>query len=187
MTEHGVGDYVVAAKYQLGYVADPLPGDERFTGMLAIPYIGPTFDCLAIKYRNIAGGKPKYSAPHGQKPRLFNSNAYFDSDAVVGVTEGEMDAIAATERMGIPSFGVPGVDTWTKMEQVWSPIFKDFLHVLVFAHGDEPGQRMAHEVAEAVGWRARIVQCPEGEDVASMIHAGRIEELRAKCQLAKTS
>lgn len=29
-----------AAKFKLGYVAEPLPGHEMYRGMLAIPYLG---------------------------------------------------------------------------------------------------------------------------------------------------
>jgi len=182
LTEHGIGEYAIAERYGLGYVAEPLPGDERFTGMLAIPYLHGD-SVVAIKYRNLGSG-PKYAQHHGQKSRLYNADAFFRAEHVVGIAEGEADAIAASERVGIPSFGVPGVDTWGKMSTVWRPIFKDFQHVMIFADGDEAGRGFATEVAEDLGWRARIVQCPDGEDVGSMCAAGRAEELIAKCQLA---
>ena len=182
LTEHGIGEYAIAQQYGLGYVAEPLPGDERFEGMLAIPYLHGDSP-VAIKYRNLSSG-PKYAQHHGQKPRLYNANAYFRADHIIGIAEGEMDAVAASERLGIPSVGVPGVDTWGKMAEVWRPIFKDFQHVMIFADGDEAGKGFAAGVAEDLGWRARIVQCPDGEDVGSMCAKGRTEELRAKCQLA---
>lgn len=188
MTEHAIGEWRIAERYQLGYVAEALPGDERFTGMLSIPYLvtsgGPPA-VAAMKYRNLTGKGPKYNAPHGQKPRLYNTGAFFAADSIVGVAEGEIDAIVATERLGVPTFGVPGVETFSKMADIWAPIFKDFLHVIIFGDGDEAGKRLADTVAEAVGWRARVVMCPDGEDVASMVHAGRADEVRQKCQLAE--
>lgn len=183
LTDHGIAERRIVEKYGLGFVAEPLPGDERFEGMLAIPYLhGDTV--VAIKYRNLSGHGPKYAQHHGQKPRLYNADAFFLADHVIGIAEGEPDSVAASERLGVPSFGCPGVDVWGKMSTVWRPIFKDFQHVMIFADGDEAGKGFAAQVAEDIGWRARIVQCPDGEDVGSMCAAGRTEELRAKCQLA---
>jgi DNA primase len=177
LTEHGIGEYAIASKYRLGYVAEPLPGDERFLGTLAIPYLSRTGP-VAIKFRRLGDSGPKYGQHNGQKSRLYNAPAYFDADQTIGICEGEIDAIVATERLGIPTMGIPGVDTWSKMASVWGPVFKDFRRVLVFADGDEPGKRLAGDVAESLGWRARIVQCDAGEDVASTVAAGNAEVLR---------
>ena len=87
-----------------------------------------------------------------------------------------MDAISATEHLGIPTLGVPGA---TGYKSQWGSLFKDFTRVLIFADGDQPGKDFAAKVAEVIGWRARIVQCPQSEDVSSICGTGRADELLA--------
>lgn len=185
LTEHGIGSYEIAQRYGLGYVARPLAGDEWFKDCLAIPYYSRKGEVLDIKYRNLADHGAKCKKYPGSKNRLYNAPAYFLANATIGIAEGEADAIAASENLNIPTVGVPGVDSWGKMGRVWGPIFKDFLYVMIFADGDGPGKDFAAEVAEDIGWRARVIQCPDDEDVGSMCASGRVEELRAKCQLSQ--
>lgn len=180
LADHGILEWRIAEKYMLGYVAEPLPGDEQFAGCISVPYLSPN-GVTAMKYRSLGNDSRKYNGLRGQKTRLYNPAAYFEAGDVVGVTEGEVDAIAATERIGIPSVGVPGASNWLP---IWTPLFRDFQHVLLFADGDEPGRAWAARASDEVGWRARIVQCPDGEDVSSMVASGRAEELQ---KLASTS
>lgn len=155
----------IAQKYRLGYVADPYAADDRFRGMLSVPYLTPA-GVVALKYRNVVGdGGGKYAQNHGQKGTLYNTEVYFTADMVIGICEGEMDAIAATEHLGVPSMGVPGANGW-KTE--WSQLFKDFRRVFVFGDGDQPGRDFAYNVAECIGWRAQIVKLPDGEDLSSL-------------------
>lgn len=175
LAEHGT-DFAIASKYQLGYVSHPLPGDERFQGMLAIPYLTPA-GARGLKFRSLSQGGAKYAKHAGEKNRLYNAPAYFVAGNVIGLAEGEMDAIAATERLGVPTLGVPGVEGWKKP---WRQVFTDFSEVLIFADGDQPGRDFAAEMSEIIGDRSRIVQCPDNEDVSSMVAAGRQAELQAK-------
>jgi DNA primase len=166
--------FEMAQKYRLGYVADPIDGDERFAGRICIPYlsqVGP----VAVNYRGLGDLKPKYLKPHGQKARLYNTPAYFAASDTIGLAEGEIDALVATEHLGIPTMGVPGA---TNFDQLWLPLFKDFQRVVIFADGDEAGATFARETAELIGWRARIVTCSPGNDVASMIANGEIASLK---------
>lgn len=180
----GVTDYfnehsitpTIASKYKIGYVAEPLPEDERFRGMISLPYLtnaGP----VSIKYRSLVEGEAKYAQARGQRGRLYNALSYFTAGSSVAVSEGEVDALVATEYLGIATLGIPGANGW---QDAWGLIFKDFLTVFVFADGDEAGKEFAHKVSDAIGWRARTVQCPDGLDVASMVTAGRSAELLAK-------
>ena len=73
---------------------------------------------------------------------------------------------------------MPGASNWL---DIWTPIFRDFTHVFVFSDGDEPGRQWAARVSDVIGWRARVVQCPDGEDVASMAASGRADELLKSC------
>jgi hypothetical protein len=173
LREHAI-EQDLAIKYSLGFVGEPLPGDERFQGMLSIPYLTKA-GCMAIKFRNVApAARPKYNQHSGQKPRLYNASAYFAADMTIGISEGEVDAIAATEHLGIPTLGCPGATNWNDL---WSPLFRDFTRVFIFADGDDPGRDFALSVADKIGWRARIVQCPDGEDVASLAYTDRLGEI----------
>lgn len=168
-------DFAIAGKYQLGYVARPLPGDERFQGMLAIPYLTPA-GARGLKFRSLSQGGGKYAKHAGEKNRLYNAPAYFAAGNTIGLSEGEMDAIAATEHLGVPTLGVPGVEGWKKP---WRQVFTDFSLVFIFGDGDQPGREFAAEMAEAIGDRARIVQCPDHQDVCSMVAADRSADLLA--------
>lgn len=175
LTEHCITSET-AAEYQLGIVAEPLPGDEQFTGMLAIPYLTRR-GTRAIKFRNLKDG-PKFLHHAGQKTRLFNVEAYFRADDTIGIAEGEIDAIVATEVLGVPTIGIPGAENWKA--DIWGPLFKDFARVIVFADGDDAGKRAVTRITETVGWRAVVVQCPDGEDVSSMVAQNRAAELMTR-------
>jgi DNA primase len=166
-------DFATSIKYMLGYVAEPLPGDERFQGMLSIPYLTPA-GVRAIKFRSLSTEGAKYNQHNGQKGRLYNAPAYFEAGTEIGISEGEMDAIAASEHLNVPTLGVPGTQGW---KSAWRHVLEDFTMVYIFGDGDQPGRAFADEMAELVGWRARIIQCPEGEDVSSMAAKGREGEL----------
>ena len=180
LADHGV-DFGIAAKYQLGYVAQAVPGDERFTGMLSIPYLTPA-GVRGMKFRSLSSGGGKYAKHAGEKNRLYNAPAYFNAGTAIGLSEGEMDAIAASEHLAIPTLGVPGVEAW---KEQWRLVFRDFSTVLIFGDGDQPGRDFAYEMAEIIGDRSRIVQCPDGEDVSSMVAGGRADELLAKMSTSK--
>lgn len=165
----------MAIKYRLGFVGKPLPGDERFASMISIPYLAPA-GVQNLKFRAWAPGGRKYDQHSGQKGRLFNTGAYFSAGEILGVAEGEMDAMSATEHLGVPTLGVPGVNGWN---DDWGILLKDFTVVFIFADGDEPGRDFALQMAERIGWRARVVQCPDGEDVSSMCATARATVLQA--------
>ena len=177
LDNHAIADAAIIDKYQLGYVAEPLKGDERFKGMLAIPYLGPT-GTIAMKFRRLQGDGGKYAKHAGDRNRLFNVGAYFAADHVIGLCEGEIDAIVASERVGIPTMGIPGVDSWQARSEIWRPIFKDFRLVVMFTDGDDAGAGLGDAVAESLGRRVRIIPCDPGEDVASTVKAGHAASLR---------
>ena len=178
MTNHGVvtsnADTVKA--YRLGVVIEPMPGDERFTGWLSIPYLTPR-GVKAIRFRNLVTDEPKIGQHNGQPGRLFNTAAYFSDSSVIGIAEGEIDALVATERLGLPTIGIPGVSMWTAHKGIWSPLFKNFRSVLVLRDGDQAGKDMADAITESLKLRARVIDMPEGEDVSSMVAKGREDEI----------
>jgi DNA primase len=176
LTEHAIMDREIVDKYQLGYVSEPLPGDDMYSGRLVIPYLGRG-GVAAVKFRLIEGSGPKYLHHKGQKARLYNTEAYHTAQHTIGLCEGEVDAIVATERLNIPTMGIPGVDVWQARKDIWTPLFRDFRLVVVFVDGDDAGGRLGDDVAESLGTRARIVHCDPGQDVSSMIVAGHADKL----------
>lgn len=169
-------------RFLLGYVADPLPGHDQFQGMLAIPYLrwapGHGWTVVSIRFRCIEDhehkGHGKYLTQAGDRPRLFNTLALLPPSPSVVITEGEIDAITA-QACGVPAVGVPGA-------QAWRPHFREpflgYRGVFVLADGDDPGMKFATAVAETLP-NAKVVQCPPGEDVNSLvINRGKQELMR---------
>ena len=183
LAEHGLYDpkhpsAAIARKYMLGIVLNPLPGDERFRGWLAIPYLTRRGGTKAIRFRNLTGnGDAKMGQHKGQAIRIYNSEALFGPHQEIGITEGEVDAIAATEFLGMPSVGVPGATQWVAHSRMWSPLFKDFERVHVLQDGDQAGKDLADAVIETLSFKARVIKMPATEDVCSMLVQGRAGEL----------
>jgi hypothetical protein len=140
----------------------------------------------------------KYAQPSGQEQRLFNVAAYFSGLNILGVCEGEIDAITATVHLGIPTIGIPGAQQWKANSAYWRLVLRDFETVIIFADGDTDKARAQPDgtvktinaardfiksVANDAGPYARIVHCPDGEDVNSMVVAERGEELKRKAGL----
>lgn len=202
LIEHGIDDGTIAQKYQLGVVNPAEPADNRFEGRLAIPYqtragivwwkYRCTMDHDCKKYNEeVDQFHFKYDAPKGVEPAIFNPESFFAADDTIGVAEGEIDAIVATEILGIPTIGIPGVENWQKYRKIWRRTLEDYDNVLIFVDGDGPtkvhpegaGLAFARKVQEDVGSSALLVRCPPGEDVASMVASGQGDILRERAGL----
>lgn len=162
-----------ASLFQLGVVSDPVPGHERFTGMLSIPYITP-LGVIGFKFRRIDGSEgPKYDSPAGQKARLYNAQSLAEGGAVALVCEGELDAVAAQGAFSVPSVGVPGVSAWEGNPH-WARCFGDFDRIVVIADhdakedGSDPGLKHAGRVVKDIPG-AELVTPPPGLDLTDWI------------------
>lgn len=192
----------IAQKYKLGFVNPAEPADRQFTGYLSIPYMtqagikGIKYRCVEDHDHKVHGGK--YGQPEGQDARIFNPQAFFDADETIGIAEGEIDAIVATEYLGVPTIGIPGVDTWKAHRNAWRRTLEDYDSILIFVDGDQPreipgpngtmrtvqpGLDMAKAIAADVRGRGRLVYCVVDEDVASMVASGKLELLRERAGL----
>lgn len=154
-------------KWCLGYVEDPVPGHEKLRGCLAIPYLRHHpihgWSCATIRFRRLDGEKPKYCSLPGDTPHLFNTKALDGSNLTVGVCEGEVDAITATQ-CGLPTVGIPGATTW---KDYWEPLFRGYKAVYVLCDGDEAGEKFgkafAHRLKNTI-----LVHHESGEDTNSL-------------------
>lgn len=165
-----------ADQFMLGYVAEPAPGhEERFTGMLSIPYLTPLGGVVAFKFRSLDPAVDKrfrYNSPTGQKHHLYNVNALVSAIDTILIVEGELDAIAST-LAGYPAVAVPGV-------QGFKPHFKRCFDgvgkILVVTDnddkesGDNPGQELARKLIDVLPNAVRVT-LPEGHDVNSTIQS----------------
>lgn len=146
----------VAREYRLGVVpsVDPLHGDD-YPGWLAIPYITRA-GVVSLKFRNLREGGPKYIGPYDS--RLYNTLAMDEADrtGTLGVCEGEMDALVATALCGIPSVGIPGVDSY-KAHREWKELFRGYQRVLVFKDNDPDQQKPDGEVFNPGSSLARAI------------------------------
>jgi DNA primase len=170
----GIGQEAALGQ-RLGLASDPEPGHERFRGWMSIPYITPG-GVVAMKFRRLDEGSPKYDSPAGQKIKLYNAGvlATTKSDVVL-ICEGELDAIVGTYTLGIPTVGTWGTN-WLDHHP---RCFADFEDVVVIADNDikddgsNPGLKHAKHVQSSVS-RSRIVTPPPGCDLGEWVaSAGR--------------
>lgn len=167
LDSRGLTDQAVSM-FRLGVVPGGTPAEwQRFVGMLGIPYLTVS-GAVAIKFRRLDGGEPKYDGPRGQKTGLFNAIACMDDSDRIVVTEGEIDAITLHAQCGVPAVGVPGATNWKKHYRRCIDGFSD---VVILTDNDEapdrttnPGQDLALKVKDQIP-SARIVELPAGFDV----------------------
>lgn len=167
-----------AHSFRLGYVEEPAtPEHERFVGWVSIPYLTVT-GVVAIKFRRVDDGSPKYDAPGGQKAHLYNARVLAEAGDVVAVVEGEFDALLATQDI-IPAVGTPGV-TWLPH---WPRCFASFDRVIVVGDNDvkedgsNPGLKHAKKVQASLPG-SELILPPPGLDISEWINEHGAEAVR---------
>lgn len=167
------------AFFQLGYVSDPLPGHEKYTGRIVVPYMTRA-GVVMMKFRSLGDDKPKYLNLSGQPPRIFNPSGLFSSKPYIAICEGEFDAMTAHSQV-LPAIGVAGVDSW---QPYFDRPLAGYDAVYVLADNDDKGQGIAF--AEMVSDRVenvRIIPMPEGHDVNSFVREQGYDALLDKIGL----
>ncbi len=169
----------MVARARLGVCSEPELGHESAVGRLAIPYTN-RLGVIGIKFRCMADhvckehSCPKYLAPLGQEPYLYNVLAVDEEAATIHITEGELDAIVLAHVLGEPVVGVPGASAW-RPHHPWH--FRGFERVLVWADGDKAGQDLARMLRKELP-AAEIVTMPAGADVNSIFYDGGPDAIR---------
>jgi DNA primase len=148
-----------ARTYRLGYVAEPVRGDDEYAGRLSIPYI-TTSGVVDIRYRALDTDGPKYLSRPGAKTRLFGVTALLKPSPVIVLTEGEVDCMTVNQ-CGVAAVGVPGANAW---KDYWRLLFLDYEEVIAVCDGDQAGRDFGKKVAERVDG-ATVVHMPDGMDV----------------------
>lgn len=151
----------VAEAFRLGYVADPLPGDEDYAGRLAVPYLTPA-GVVDIRYRALLEGQtPKYLSRPAAPTRMFNVQALLTDSDVIAVCEGEIDTIIMHALVGVPAVGIPGANNFKDHYRL---LLEDFERVVVMCDGDQAGREFGKKLAGECG-NATVVHLPDGSDV----------------------
>lgn len=165
LSERGISTETQEA-FRLGYVECAVPGDERFTGYISIPYLTVN-GVVSMRFRQCATEDgPKYLSVHNDLSRPFNVSNLFH-DGPVFITEGEMDAIIG-DQCGLLTVGFPGAQSW---RPVFARMFR-FRQVLVLADGDSSGRQFANTVAKDI-YGSRVIDMGSKEDVNSVyVHYG---------------
>jgi len=159
LAARGIG-LSTARMYRLGYVREPMPGDEEYTGRLVIAYDTPG-GVVDLRFRTLGPDGPKYLSRVGSHIRMYNVNALRKPTSVLAVCEGELDAVVMDGLVGVPAVGIPGSQGWQKH---FSLLLSDYHKVIVMADGDAAGRDFAKKVTGSLG-NAVAVSMPEGSDV----------------------
>lgn len=157
----------LAKSFRLGYVQEPLLGDDSHRGRLVIPYLtraGVTW----IKTRALPGSAQpdvRYTwITAGSGSRFYNTRDMLTPADRLALCEGELDAAVLSFLCGIPAVGLPGASNWRKE---YRTLFADYDTVYVVADGDEAGRKCSQQVKGDLKSKARVVDLPDGEDVNS--------------------
>jgi DNA primase len=143
---------------------------ERFLGRLSIPFITPTgvvymrFRCIEDHNCDEIEWHGKYEGVTGDETRLYNVPALHSAVGVVGICEGELDALVGT-CAGLACVGVPGASSF---KPFWYRLFEDFDRVLILGDGDPAGRKFVSELAPNIAG-AVPRPMPAGHDVTSYI------------------
>lgn len=167
-----------ADTFLLGYVTGDNPGDNDYTGRLAIPYVTPAGP-VDIRYRIIHGEGPKYLSRPGAKTHLFNVKDLHVESPILYVCEGEMDTIVASAMCGLPTVGVPGANNFAPHFKL---LMSDYQKVVVLCDGDEAGRQFGKTVCKEVD-SAVAVSMPNGMDVNDVFLQGGREAVLGQVEL----
>lgn len=168
LEDRGIDQDAIAG-FHLGYVDDPDPMHEPYRGRLSIPFLTPT-GVVYMRFRCLEDhdcreeGHGKYEGARGTETHLYNVQALHDADTVVGITEGELDALVSTVS-GFPAVGVPGATNW---KPFYHRLFDDFEQVIVLGDGDKAGREFTGKLTQIIP-TAEAKLMPEGMDVNSFV------------------
>ena len=158
---------VVAAKFQIGTITEPINGHEMYEGWISIPYITASGSCVGFKFRRLDEGKPKYGSPTGQKAHLYNVSDVTIMKPYIVICEGELDTVVVSGVLDIPAVGVPGVAAW---KPHFPKLFGGYETVYIVGDNDvkedgsNPGAEFSKRVANEV-MNSTIVTLPPNMDI----------------------
>jgi replicative DNA helicase len=143
---------------------------DALAGMVTIPYLtagqvvalrGRTWPYTPEDFAEFDG--PTYTPPSGKyktisgtSTRLFNTDAFWNTDEVF-LTEGEFDALILNQH-GYPAVGVPGANAW---QDAWDNYLSTIKRVWLVFDRDAAGERAATKLADRFGGKIRRLHLSE--------------------------
>lgn len=170
----------IAEQMTLGTVLDPAEGHQDYVGWLSIPYLTAMGNCVAVKFRRIDDGKPKYGQPLGQKAHPYNVIDILIQSPFAVICEGELDAVILSAIVGVPAVGIPGVAAW---KPHFAKLFTGYDTVYIVGDNDakedgsNPGAEFARRVQSELT-NGAIVTLPPNMDINELYLANGPEEIR---------
>lgn len=186
MTTEYLREHAITPDMVDNYLLGIVPQGEKYAGRLSIPYLTRA-GIKAMKFRCQEDHDCKEveclkTILVGDQ-RIYNPAAFQLARNVIGLCEGEPDAMVADTTL-LPSIGIPGVHAWTAHHAVWKFALRDYDEVLVFAQGDKAGLDFGRMVVDHLGaTKAYLVRCDDKADVASMVATGQADRLRERAGL----
>ena len=170
----------VIETHRLGVVRSPLPSHEQYEGRLVIPYIGPKGNTYDVRFKCIEDhdhknvGCAKMLGLPGLRTRMFNTQALAAPTDYIFLAEGEPDAMTYTA-CGWPAVGIPGVESWHPHH---ARMLSGFGKVILLAHGDDAGRKLASKVQKALPV-CHVMVAGEGQDANSLYVQGGKDAIKA--------
>ncbi|MFI9228960.1 topoisomerase [Streptomyces rimosus] len=172
LLERGIGK-AEADTFRLGVVDAPLPGHDRYRGMIAIPYLGHDGRVLTMRFRCIenhdhrAFGHGKYNTVAGDTPRMYGVDSIHAAGDEIHLAEGELDRIVL-RKVGWHSVAVPGVEMWFARHR---RMLAGFSRVWVWSDPDEAGSKLTSAVCRSLR-SARAVRLRAGDVTDTYLEGG---------------
>ena len=153
----GLDDQALAGA-RLGAVIDPIPGHERYEGMICIPYLLADGTPVSMKFRCSEEhkckdhGHVKYLGLPHEPARVFSVGSIEKAGDVLHVAEGEFDAIILNS-VGLPAIGLPGASNW---KPSYRRLLAGFSRIWIWADPDQAGGDMASRLEQALPSARRV-------------------------------
>ena len=171
---------VVTAR--VGVVTDPLPGHEKFRGMLAIPYLTAAGAPLTLRFRCIkdhdhrAFHHGKYMSLPDEPVRMYNVGAVHAATGELHIAEGEFDALVLG-KVGYHAVAIPGAQSWRTHHR---RMVAGFSKVWVWGDPDEAGSEFVNKITRAVRNASGVRLARADGDVTDLFIKGGADAVRAK-------
>lgn len=145
LTERGLAD--TAVEHGLGSVpGDTTPEWKPYVGMISIPYLTMDGECVAIRFRNLTEGGPKYLQPAGSSLSVYNLQAVASTQRTIVITEGEFDCLVLA-KLGYAAIGMPGASSW---KPSYARLIDGFDKVIAWGDPDDAGRKFNENILDSV-------------------------------------
>jgi len=136
-------------------------------GAVKIPYFDHEGKVLFHKVRR-TDRKQFYYEPSGTDVQLYNGWQLSKYSQYVVICAGEIDCLSLLQS-GYNAVGLPGEGIF---KDEWLRLFDHIKTIYICLDGDEAGRQGSFHVAEKLGEKSLIVECPDQKDINDLLCAG---------------